>query len=362
MRTTLETPQESRSSLPSRQVAGLIAAVLALVLAANLAVVALVDRYRAQGSMERAVVSEKWAHLAEAAEPYDIVLVGDSSGLMGVDPEVIAQRTGLRCYNACAFGQLLLVNEAWLLQHLESLGRVPPIVVSIHVHDLFAREADMVRRRLGDFPADVRPWERYEPRLAPADRRIRERIYEWFPLIRSPKETRLALASLWTGSRPGDGARDRLSALGLSRLPRLDPEGLARDIEEHLAELAGSGADRPALSAVNRAAFERLVEVLDRHGSSLIVAEAPTAARLAASPLYSARLERNAEALRKLAAGRAGFLHAPTGRDGFADAVMQNADHLADEAARLAFSNRIADVVAQVVAARRADVEAAPRP
>jgi hypothetical protein len=58
----------------------------------------------------------------------DVVLLGSSKMLYGVDPDVIAARTGLRCYNASIYRGVPTVSEAWLQDRVLPMLR-PKVVV-----------------------------------------------------------------------------------------------------------------------------------------------------------------------------------------------------------------------------------------
>jgi hypothetical protein len=340
MRTTLELPEETYASSRPRTVGTLLALVVILVLTANAALVGMLRWYRMEASPETEVVAGKWRHLSVTEDPYDILLVGDSSGLIGVDPRIIAERTGLTCYNACGFGDLLAVNESWLIQHLEGLGRLPRYVVSIHVYDIWERNDARLRQQLDLFPAEVLPWKRYHPAMVVPKIGVRQRIHDALPLAFIPKEARMAIRA---AVLEGIGQRDvRTDALGLSRLPSPNVEGTLRNVRSHEQRLEEGASRTPSLSAANQSAYDRMLDVLDRNGSRLLAVEAPTADGLAKNPHYLERLEHNQRMLYALARSRAGFRMAPTGREGFAADRMQNADHLADDVHRAEYSHRVA--------------------
>jgi hypothetical protein len=61
----------------------------------------------------------------------DVVFIGSSKMLYGVDPDVIAARTGLRCYNASIYRGVPTVSEAWLHDRVLELLRPQVVVVGM---------------------------------------------------------------------------------------------------------------------------------------------------------------------------------------------------------------------------------------
>jgi hypothetical protein len=356
MRTTLELPEETYASSRQRTVGMLLVLVLFMAVTANFAMVGILHWYHLRASTETEVVTGKWRHLSSTEERYDILLVGDSSGLIGVDPRVISERTGLSCYNACGFGNLLVVNESWLIQHLETLDRLPRIVVSLHVPDIWGRSEGLLRQQLNLFPGEVRPWERYRPIIKPPRESLRQRINHWFPMFRTPLEARMALVAL--GLTVIGRGEVRTDDLGLSRLPAPDPARAVREAQRYLDRLKLQVPTSDDLSKVNREAYEAMLDVLEQQGSRLMAAEAPTVDLLSKDPLYLEHLERNRTLLTRVARGRAGFKLAATGRSGFSATNMQNPDHIAEADTRAYFSGLVADHLVKAIAEWNQDTEA----
>lgn len=345
----LQLPEERTPDIRKRTTWHTIVLTICFVVLLNCALIWINQWYRTHASMEHAVVTQKWRHLSNSPA-YDVLLVGDSSGLNGVDPHLIATATGMTCYNACAFGDMLLVNEAWLLQYLETRRRLPAIVVSIHVHDVWPREETSLRRRLDEFPQGIEPWKHYLPKLEPARLRYRQFVSNTLPLVYQPTGSRNAVANLLFRTLPTDLSTSRFDDLGLGFPLRPDPDLVRKDAANHLAWLGSRSLDSPVLSPINKQAFETIVALLDRHHCKLLVVEGPTCDLLADAPAYQADLARIATELTTLAAGRADFHHVALGRIGFPVSLMQNADHLADSESRRSYSEQVAHAIQEACA------------
>ncbi|MCA1822693.1 MAG: hypothetical protein ABR520_01665 [Mycobacteriales bacterium] len=61
----------------------------------------------------------------------DIVVIGSSKMLFGVDPTVIAERTGFTCFNASIYRGVPTVTEAWLADRVLPLLRPKVVVVGM---------------------------------------------------------------------------------------------------------------------------------------------------------------------------------------------------------------------------------------
>jgi len=62
------------------------------------------------------VIRAKWSLLMNQKKPVDTLVLGDSSGNHGVVPAILAARLGGTALNLCTVGDLLAVNDCWMLE------------------------------------------------------------------------------------------------------------------------------------------------------------------------------------------------------------------------------------------------------
>ena len=341
--TAIQTPPDERApNGDRRRLVQVLLAVAVLLVAADAGLAWAIDRHRATSAMNRMVVAGKWDHLA-SAPAYDAILVGDSSGLFGADAALIGRLTGLRCYNACAFGSLGLANEAWLMQFLAEQGRLPKVVVAIHVHDIWPRDASVVLGRLDAF--EGAPWERWEPRLTAA--RGSWRMQDAIPLAAAPRDAQAMLLGRWYDAI----GHERLRADGSGILPQPDVRLVRSDVAAARERLARAATAAPVLSPFTRASLAAMHAVVLRHPVRLVFAEAPVAEALAADPAYQRHLERvRSEVIGCFPGASVAWI--ASGRRGYPEQDMQNADHLAAPDDRADFSTRIGTALQQLLPAR----------
>ena len=107
-------------------------------------------------SVEESIVQWQVYHLFDAVEPQDVVLIGDSSCLMGVMPDVITEETGLKAWNLGTVGTLSIAGHARILeQYLKKNG--PPQVVVYHVTPTTLRFTQQDIDKLGYY-SQFREW------------------------------------------------------------------------------------------------------------------------------------------------------------------------------------------------------------
>lgn len=331
----LTLPGETDAPPPTAgRLAGLVAGALALALGLNAALIPLIGAWNRDHDTRKQVVAGKWRQLGTGPIP-GLLITGDSSGLHGADPSVFAERLGQPCYNACAFGSLGLANEAWLIQHLCNAGRLPRSVLSIHVLDVWPRDAGPLRSRLSDFPEELAPWRCWPPLVAPP---APDRLGHLFPLVSSPAQARLALDRAVNPWRTGPSLR----LDGFLPLDEPDPANVRRDLARIRQRLAKR---QVRISDINREAFLAIIATIDRAGSRFTLAEAPVPTELAGDPRYIQALDGLESELAGLAAGRAGFSILRTGRAGYPMQSMQDAEHLATPEVRHRYSAELVEML-----------------
>jgi hypothetical protein len=80
-------------------------------------------------TLAESVVQWQIHHASRIEEPQDLMVVGDSSGLMGVRPEGLMQEVGGRSWNLCTIGFVGISGQVRALRHYLARHAPPGIVV-----------------------------------------------------------------------------------------------------------------------------------------------------------------------------------------------------------------------------------------
>lgn len=276
------------------------------------------------------VARTKWQMLEALKEPVDYLLLGDSSCNQGLDPAVIEETLGGTALNLCTIGDMLLVNDAWLLQrYLERFGP-PKAVLLAHVYDIWPRNDDNLKLMLWNIDMVSTRWRAFEPQLdLDLATKAHTRLGAYVPLYAQPLTVGDVLQRPWLLAKPLPHF-----AKGFMRLDTPRPEQVERDAAEHLTSLA---MGEFTISAVNRAALARIVELARERSFPVYFAHSPVYEKLYASPAYARRIT----AIDALLAEYHDELEVLAEPAAFPAGAMESADHLTSAAARL-HSTRIA--------------------
>ena len=85
------------------------------------------------------LIKAKWNLLIGLKRPVDVLVVGDSSCYLGIDPEVIESDVGGTALNLCTIGDMTAVGDYWMLDHYVRRFGPPRTVIIGHVHDIWHR-------------------------------------------------------------------------------------------------------------------------------------------------------------------------------------------------------------------------------
>lgn len=296
------------------------------------------------------LVNAKWRLLRGLDRPVDWLILGDSSGNQGVDPEIIRRATGERALNLCTIADCLALDDAWMLdEYLQRFGP-PKRVVLVHVVDGWHREA-IPLSLLATIPVQHGPGESPTPaHPLTAIQRIEMLARQAFPIVFQNRSLAYHLLGRWIGAAPVESViRDD----GFNPRPAGSADGVIHDVARNLRRL---GRRPKTISPLNAAALAHLRDVARREGIDLVVANSPISERLARDAAFAeyrdAINRQGEEILRAGGRGRLVLAEPPA----LPDAVMQSSDHATIEGARL-YTHALVDAV---LAAAPADRRAPP--
>lgn len=259
--------------LPGAATRGHVLLVLAIALATVVLLNLLAARLLAHHTTNRGywLVRAKWDLLSNLPAPVDWLVLGDSSCNQGVIPEVLAEQLGGSALNACTVGDMLAVNDAWMLaRHIERHGP-PRHVVLVHVYDMWHRDQRALVHQplLAKIPLPWAYWRSAAPSLDLTGAQERKLwVARHLPLWADNQ----TLAS-WLRHPRRLWQRDlSLTADGFMAHDQANPASVRRDSKAHLAALH---PHRFTLSQINRRALEHIRDLADQRGFDVYLAAGP---------------------------------------------------------------------------------------
>ena len=305
----------SRESIPpstAREVAILVAGTVGLLLLLN----ALIPAIEVRANRGYWLLERKWTMLKALSQPVDTLVVGDSSGNQAVMPAVLAQRLG-QAINLCTFGDMTAAGDAWMLEEYLRRFGPPRRVVSVHVHDVWERSLNLTN--LAQIPRPWGFWDQHEPRVASSlEERWSVGVRRYLPLY----------ARTWSLTQLVH------SPVQILRSDfRLQPDGfMPVTVQSDLAAqtrgyLQHARTQRFSMSAINRQALQRMIQLSNQHGFPLYLANGPLYRPLYDDPDFRRYLDDMNRELAALAAtGR--HVHRVFSRPMLFDAAqLESVDH-----------------------------------
>lgn len=226
------------------------------------------------------IVHAKWRLLEEMEQPVDWLVLGDSSGCHGIVPEVLAEHLGGRAVNLATLANLLVVNDAWMLQrYIERFGP-PKNVVLVHAFDVWHRGYNSAL--IGQVPQPWGFWEDTLPTLALTDEQTRRLFLSRFvPLYAEKSTLRAHLKNLG----PPTEVPFSITPTGWVPARTHEPRRLARDLRRSQRFL--EERKQFTLSNHNAKALDVIGELATTHGFSVYLVDGPIQDALADSEAFT---------------------------------------------------------------------------
>ena len=283
------------------------------------------------------IIGHKWQLLMEMQQPVEDLVLGDSSCNQGVNPVTLARALGdKRAVNLCTIGDMLALNDAWLLQHYIERFGAPRRVIMVHVYDIWSRNFDATR--IGAIPVGLTTLRRLRPEVQLQRWHLRSYLEaRYFPMYSSNLSLRTRLRPGDPGSSNTRGPR-RVDSLGFLADTVPFPDSVELDLKRHLRFLSN---ETFKLSRDNERSLRRIASLAKEHDFDVYIASAPVYRGLAESNEFREYFRQVQESLAGFAGegSRVHLIFDPPME--FSAAEMQNADHLV-----LAAANRYTEALA----------------
>ena len=310
----------------------------------NLALASVVDRY--PSNVTYVLMRQKWDWLLGGRGEGNFLVLGDSSALHGIDPDILDQELSVRSLNLATVGPLLSLNDAWMLRTFIERNGPPKGVLVLHVVDVWSRPLEAV-----PFAKLPLPWRYWTSPLTPfpfpLSTQAKIAIVRYLPLSTDSETVASYMMYPWR-------EQHRLVAADLDRSLKRgfwalsggpQPDRVLLDAREQLRFIRSR---TPAVSGPNRYALTLLGEMTERYRFDVFLAVSPVFDGLAAAPDYRDFWEATARQI-QLAVGRFPRIHfAPDLPTVPLDDLRGTVDHLSLVAARR-FTRAKASQLASVV-------------
>jgi hypothetical protein len=278
-------------------------------------------------------IRQKWAMLHGLNQPVDTLILGDSSGAQGLDPEVLSKTLGGKGVNLCTIGDMTVVNSAAMLDDYVHKYGAPKRAVIVSVFDIWPRV--MSGYAFGQTPLstsspDIAWYSRH------GDTGFKEEVF----LARDVKlfsESKSLLENLKETIKPAknQGPGPRPDGFSVSLKP--DHNQLMRDVRDHLDT---AGAMDTSVSEDNAAAAEHILALGRQYHFPVYFVNAPISEDVMRDPAFLKGYQATMQNVQAELSKNGGSVVLPEPMQ-FADHFMDNVDHLTYEGAEL-YSARVA--------------------
>lgn len=320
-------PEEIQQPVRPREVVSTVLGVIVIVALCNFFVAPrLIEGGR---NLAGWIISHKWHLLLRLNRPADDLILGDSSCNQGVNPVVLgSELDGDRVINLCTIGDMLVLNDAWMLETYIKRFGAPKRVILVHVYDIWNRSFDPAR--MGSVPVGLTTLRNLKPPVQL--RRWQLRTYlesRYFPLYSRnlSLQARLRAGDPAAGERPVSRTVD---SLGFLADTVAYPDSVEHDLQGHLRFLNQRSFH---LSSDNHRALDRIATLAREHNFNVYLAMAPMYDSLASHPLFQHYYAAIHQALESFTGPESRIRLVFEQPQVFHATELQNADHVVLEAA-----------------------------
>ncbi len=299
--------------------------------------------------IENRFIQAKWQLAGDPGRAFDWIILGDSSGALGVDPEVLSQHLPGEAVNLCTFGGMGITGDLWMLDHYLATHPSPRGIILVHAADVWTGRhgepfyqysaaipestADLILRLLRLSPRPIHWMTFFEYR-------------DFFPVLLVKDRLRK-----WIGWPTEATDRDSpLMALPRSGRRRLTPSQVRPDYVKAQCSKYWPAEEVSAGWSINWRARCALREIATRASNvevPLLVVNGPIAECVRQRPEYANRFARLDADLDRLLVGHSIHRVFPDWRT-FSPKDMENCNHIAGSAVDV-YSRELANAILESI-------------
>jgi hypothetical protein len=264
------------------------------------------------------LIRAKWEMLTNLKKPVDLLILGDSSGNQGVDPDVLRDSLDVSSVNLCTIGDALVLNDVWMLEEYLARYGSPKGVLIVHSYDMWSR--DMNISVLSKIPGD---WWHRKPELSLSFKdRIRVYLNRYAPLYAETASLGWLIQHPWAAFQSTVPLRPD----GFMVEPTAAPAQVEIDADVHRQFVRQQSS---VLSGVNRAALKRIMALAAENRFDIYLAGGPIHDSLAADAAFQAYYMVVQDTLGAMASSSSRVSILQKSPLTFPAGQMQSADHVA---------------------------------
>ncbi|MGB6297652.1 MAG: hypothetical protein WBF90_15910 [Rivularia sp. (in: cyanobacteria)] len=290
------------------------------------------------------IINKKWEILLKQKKPVDWLILGDSSCNQGVVPTIVNERLNTNSINLCTIGDMLLLDNSWMLdKYIQRVG-VPKNILIVHVFDAWRRGIN--RPVFAQVPLNWGYWKQVEPKLnfSKSDT-LQLFIERYIPLYSENQSVSHLLKSPYDAFNRSQNFR--LTKDGFMIWEKPNPEFVEAQRKMHLDF---TRKNKFYLSSNNREALEHIAKLAEKHDFNVYIANSPIYEKLYDHKDFKAYFGQLQDTLNGYAAksDRVHYIQEPIT---FPKEEMENADHLVYSAAKV-YTNKL---ISEIESIQKAD-------
>jgi hypothetical protein len=220
----------------------------------------------------------KWELLFDTNRPVDWLVLGDSSGSLGVVAEDLGLALDGYALNLCTTAGGTLLDDLWLLDSYIRRHGKPQNVVIVHTFSAWNKmpniEAVARAPLFWLWRQDIRP----SPFIGLGTANIFAFVMKYFPLYNRSAALADILLYPWRHDWFHQGLEERFSSAGTLSIAASNPEAVLEQTKQLLRSYSGS--PRKA-AAFNLDCFRRIISLAEKHDFPVYIANGPLFERLA---------------------------------------------------------------------------------
>lgn len=290
------------------------------------------------------IINKKWEILLKQKKPVDWLVLGDSSCNQGVVPSILNQRLNTSSINLCTIGDMLTLDDSWMLEKYIQRFGVPKNILIVHVYDSWYRGIN--RPVFAQVPLDWGYWKQVEPKVHFSKRDTLQLFFErYIPLYSENQSLSLFLKSPYDAFNRNQNFQ--LTEDGFMIWEKPNPEFVEAQKKMHVDF---TRKNKFNLSTPNREALEHIVKLAEKHDFNVYFANSPIYEKLYEHQDFRTYYTQVQDTLDGYAAksDRVHYIREPIT---FPKEQMENADHLVYSAAKV-YTNKL---ISEIESIRKAD-------
>lgn len=290
------------------------------------------------------LINRKWEILLNQKKPVDWLILGDSSCNQGVVPTIVNERLNTSSINLCTIGDMLSLDNSWMLEtYIQRFG-TPKNILIVHVYDAWNRGIN--RPVLAQVPLNWGYWKQVEPKVHFSKRDTLQLFIErYIPLYSENQSLSHLLKSPYDAFNHNQNFQ--LTEDGFMIWEKPNPEYVEAQRKMHLDF---TRTNKFNLSSNNREALEHIAKLAEKHDFNVYIANSPIYEKLYEHKDFKAYFGQLQDTLDGYAAksDRVHYIREPIT---FPKEEMENADHLVYSAAKV-YTNKL---ISQIESIQKAD-------